>query len=417
MPLRVLKASVVRNKRVLIRCDFNVPLGKKEGRKKKEEKYVVADDTKLKRSLKTIQFCLDHGAKQVILMSHLGRPEGKVDSKLSLRPVAEALTKLLDQKVELVDKYLISNIQSPISLLENLRFHAGEKKNDSQFAKQLAKLADVYVNEAFASSHRTHASVVGVAKLLPSHAGFSLVEETQQLQQLLDKPKHPFVVVVGGAKISDKLSAIEHLSQIADCVLVGGAIANNFLKAEHIQVYKSYLEDSPADLRKEGVDYVQLADKLLDENKQESFVLSGIPLPKILYPIDVVTGSNPQATHSQQISLLETRTYHLSSNRMYLDIGPQTIRLYEQVLAQAKTVFWNGPMGVFENPVFAKGSKAIATAIAKNSGHTVIGGGETIKTSDSFQLTKKYSYVSAAGGAALEFLSGKTLPGLTPLYA
>lgn len=414
MKLKTISQKATDDKRVLVRVDYNVPLKETNG------SWQVANDSKLRATLPTIKLLLEAKAKQIILCSHLGRPKGKPAEKLSLKPVAKKLGELLKennltQVVDFAPSPSEISPESKLLLLENLRFDPGEKKNDPVFAKKLSGLADIYVNDAFSASHRQHASIVGIAKYLPSFAGLTLVEELQSLQRLLESPKRPFVVMVGGAKISDKLSAIEHLSKIADTILVGGGIANNFLKAEHFEVYHSYLEDAPADLNKEGMDFVKLADKLLDENRQQSTMLGNYPLPKILYPLDVLVASSPESKSSKTLNLLRTEQKKLGEESMFLDIGPKTIALYSEVIKKAKTVFWNGPMGVFENPEFENGTKKLAKVLSESKAFSVLGGGDTIRAIEHFSLRDDFSYVSNAGGAALEFLSGKMLPGLEPL--
>ncbi len=439
MQLKSINKSNISNQTVLVRVDYNVPLEEKNG------KVIVADDTRIKASLETIDFLLKNNAK-VILMSHLGRPEGKVDPTLSLKPIADHLSKLLGKKVvfdglrlpageagitdhesddwKLTADSPTDHLHSTLTLIENLRFSPGEETNDKKFAKQLASLADIYINDAFSACHRAHASVEAITNYLPSFAGLALAKEVENLSTLMDEPKRPFVVVVGGAKISDKVSAIENLAKIADTVLVGGGVANNFLKADGFDVAKSYMEDSPADAKKKGVDFVKLADNLLDTNQQEHTLLEGyIPLPKIIYPIDVIAAKNKESKETHVVNLLSNSVTQqpaspaggLSNSDMYLDIGPKTVKLFSQVIKQAKTVFWNGPMGVWEESQFASGTKKIAQSIANSQAKTILGGGDTISAIDHFKLKDSYTYVSAAGGASLEFLSGKMLPGIKPL--
>ncbi len=417
MKLSLPTAATISNKTVLVRVDFNVPINKKGGNK------TITDDRRIQASLNTISFLLKHNAR-IILVSHLGRPKGKSDSDLSLQPVADHLAQVLKQPVELVRDYFSTKKkealpQTQIILLENVRFYPQEKQNDAAFGKYLASLADVYINEAFSAAHRKHASVVAVTKYLPSLAGFALEEEVTHLNQLMQKPKRPFVMVIGGAKISDKVSAIKNLSHIADTVLVGGGVANNFLKADGFNIARSYLEDTPVDAQKEGINFVEFADDLLDENQQEHSLLNGyIPIPKIIYPIDVIAARSINSEKIRRINLLSKngkKSSMINKSDMYLDIGPKTIQLFSQIISQAKTIFWNGPMGVFEKPHFVQGTKKIAQAIAQSKATSILGGGDTIAAINQFKLNKKYSYISAAGGAALAFLAGKPLPGLKPL--
>ncbi len=418
MQLKLPTPDDVRNKTVLLRVDYNVPLEEAAGGQQ------VADDRRIQASLKTLQFLLENQAK-VILISHLGRPKSAGEAGLSLKPVVDYLKTKLGVSVEFVGDLVGEEARAAVAnlspgqaiLLENLRFHEGETKNDPEFAKQLASLAAVYIDEAFSAAHRAHASTVGVAEYLPSFAGFALAEEVAQLSALMETPARPLVIVLGGAKISDKVGAAEHLARIADIILVGGAVANNFLKAEGLEIYRSYVEDSPADTSKENIDYIKFAQDLIAAHKTERVLKDDyIPLPKIIYPLDVIAAPSIDTSASNQ-----TQTINLTSNMQdqdeneqlaYYDIGPKTTQLYQEIVANAGTVFWNGPLGVWENPLFAAGTKTIATAIAKNPHTTIVGGGDTISAIEHFGLAEKFKYVSAAGGAALDFLSGKMLPGL-----
>lgn len=421
MKLRLPKASDVRNKTVLVRVDFNVPL------KIIDDKHQVVGDRRLKSALETIHFLKKNNAKTV-LMSHVGRPNGKPNPKFSSQPIAQYLTQSLDVPTSWINNCVGQKVQAAIKqlnfgdvlLLENTRFYKEEKENDANFSKKLATLADVYINDAFSASHREHASTTGVTKYLPSFAGFHLQTEVEMLSQLMTNPPRPFFAVVGGAKISDKIAVLEKLLEVADAVLVGGGVANNFLKAEGIEVYKSYLQDAPADLKKEGVDYVKLADRLIEETKSEKILKDGyVPLPKILYPLDVVAADSPESVKTQIIDLTNGMTDQIDDqNLMYLDIGPKTTRLYQELIAQAKSVFWNGPMGCFEQQPFQAGTKGIAKAMATattTGTTTIVGGGDTIKTIADLKLDGKYSYISTAGGAGLLFLAGQELPALKPL--
>lgn len=420
MKLKLPQISDIKNKTVLVRVDFNVPL-------KKDATGVlqVANDERITASLETIRFLLKHDAK-IVLASHLGRPESAKDLKYSLRPVADYMRTKLKLPVIFSKECIGKNAQKEvflakkgeIILLENIRFHSGEEQNDTDFSKELAKLADVYINEAFSTSHRAHASIVGITKHLPSFAGFALEKEVSTFAEMMENPKKPLVIILGGAKISDKVGAIEHLAKIADIVLVGGAVANSFLKADGLEVYKSFIEDAPADLKKKNINYTDVACSLLEEHKNEKMLMDGyIPLPKIVYPIDVVAGHSLEETNKNKVEIIDLtkENGHHDKNLLYLDIGPNTIKLYQEIISQAKTVFWNGPMGVWENPILAQGSKKIAASVALSPGLSIIGGGDTISCATHFGLDKQYGYVSAAGGAALDFLSGKKLPGLIPL--
>lgn len=413
MNLKQLKDAVINDQRVIVRVDYNVPI--------KDDK--VQDLKRIESSIETINFLLKNGAKQIVLISHLGRPKkaesfaetAAANKNLSLKIIKPSLEKLLEHGVEFCQSLDLS--QEKIVLLENLRFHEGEKKDDLSFAKQLAKLADLYVNDAFSTSHRAHASVSKLSTLLPAYAGFSLAKEVEMLSKLTKDPKRPFVMVVGGAKISDKVSAIANLAQLADTVLVGGGVANNFLKADGFDVAKSYLQDVPADMAKEGVNFVDFADNLLDNTQQEHTLIDNyIPLPKIIYPVDVMVAKNIDAKKTNTVNLLHCENQNCyEQDDMFLDIGPRTIKLFSKVIAQAKTIFWNGPMGVFENETFELGTKKIAQAISRSNAESILGGGDTISAIKQFGLEEKYTYVSTAGGASLDFLSGKILPGLKSL--
>lgn len=419
MKLKTLSATKVAGKKFIIRVDYNVPI--KNGQ--------IQDSKRIDISLEMIKFLLKNGAKRVILMSHRGRPRVKnswqktvvANKDLSLKIIVPVLEKKLGLKVGFcgdLQKECESH-EEKVVLLENLRFDKGEKKNSQEFARSLAKLADVYINDAFSTSHRAHASIDAIGKFLPSYAGISLIKEIEMLSKLTHDPKKPFVLIVGGAKISDKVSAIENLAKIADTVLVGGGVANNFLKAEGFDVAKSYLQDVPADLKKQGINFVEFANELLDENRQESTLIDDfIPLPKIIYPIDVVVAKSFEAKKAKVINLMSCKSGSCyKKDDMFLDIGPKTIKLFSKVLSGAKTIFWNGPMGVFENEIFADGTRKIARAVAKSGAQSILGGGDTISAIKKFGLRDKYTYVSTSGGASLEFLSGKELVGLKNIKA
>jgi len=407
MRLSSLTATNIKGKTVLVRVDYNVPFSKIN------HKFVVADDSRIRFSLPTIQYLLDRDCR-IILVSHNGRPDGRVVKSLRLEPIAKRLSQLLRHPVQAIahcqGSAVIQAVASlkprEILLLENIRFCAGETDNDPALAKFLASLADIIVNDAFSASHRAHASVSGVARYKPMIAGLHLEKEVKMLSHLLKNPKKPFVVIIGGAKVSDKVAVVEHLGKIADVILVGGGVANNFLAAEGKPVFNSYLEDVIVDETKRRIDFIKLAHKLLSTNHG-----------KIIYPLDVVAATS--INHSGKtivVNLINPLSFtKLNPKLMYLDIGPNTIKLYREIILQAETVFWNGPMGVFEKPPFATGTLKIASAIAKSQALSVLGGGDTLTAIHQFGLQDRYDYVSAAGGAALEFLAGKSLPGLTPM--
>ncbi|HEX9817400.1 MAG TPA: phosphoglycerate kinase [Patescibacteria group bacterium] len=418
MKLKQLTADLVSNKRVLLRADYNVPL------KKSGQSWLVADDNRLRSSLPTLKFLLEHKAK-IIICSHLGRPGGKTVDKYRLDPVAKQLAKLINRPVKKINapagpeaQKAVANMKpGEILMLENTRFDPGEETNGQRFASQLARLADIYVNEALAVSHRAHTSIVAITHHLPAVAGLALVEEVSVLEKLTANPKRPFVAVVGGAKISDKIEAIRKLSEIADVVLVGGGVANNFLKADGVEVYHSYLEEPTTDKSRQKFSFVGVAEDLIRKTKTEKMLLHGyIPLPKILYPSDVIATDNlTKPTQHKEIMLVNGNNHEEKQNWMFADIGTKTQKLYRDIILQAKTVFWNGPMGVFENQNFSGGTKAIAQAIAQVKGQTVVGGGDTIRAIRELGIEARFDYLSAAGGAALELLGGKLLPGLKPL--
>lgn len=433
MPLRPPRVTEIRGKRVLVRVDFNVPLKTVKTRSGQEVQR-VADDQRLRNSLETLNFLQENEVK-IILISHLGRPEGKVHPQESLYPVAQYLQRKMGLNCQFAEdcvgekaKQAITKLQNgEILLLENLRFHPGEESNDPHFAAELAKFADVYINEAFSASHRTHASIVGVSQLLPSFAGFALSFEVKMLRTLLEKTEHPFVVVMGGAKIDDKVATLKNLARLADMVLIGGGLANSFLKAGGIETHRSFIGENPEKT-------LALARSILQAHKTERSVLplkekvgnqthtTELPFPKIVLPIDVLAAKNKtidQKKDLQTISLLhDAKDRPDDIDLQYFDLGPQSTQLYCYILRQAKTIFWNGPMGVFENPLFAQGSKKIARCIADRGKHraiTICGGGETGELVNTLGLRDRFSHVSTAGGAALEFLGGSELPGISAL--
>lgn len=382
--MKSVKEVSVENKRVLVRVDFNVPI--KDG--------VVVDDFRIRAVLPTIRFLIKNKAI-VILLSHLGRPKGKVVPELRLDPVADRLGELLQKKIVKtrdcvsLDTVKIVSDASPgdVVLLENLRFNSGEEDNNLGFAEKLAQLGDVFVNDAFSVCHRRHASVVGIPKFLPSFAGFELVKEVAELSKLLS-PKKPFVVVLGGVKIETKLGVIKNLIDKVDFVLVGGAMVFTFFKALGLEVGKSIVED----------DKINVAKEILDLGKG-----------KLVFPVDIVVAENCESS-SRIVSFNE-----IPESLAGFDIGPDACSEFSQVISDAGTVFWNGPMGLFEKKPFDKGTERIAKAIAGCKGFTVAGGGETVSAIRRFNLDRKFSFISSGGGASLVFLSGKKLPGIDVL--
>jgi phosphoglycerate kinase len=407
------------NKTALVRVDFNVPLTKNQGRTQ------VVDDTRIRCALKTITFLLEKQFR-VVLLTHLGRPKGLPNLEYSVEPIVAVLESLLKHEVCLApDIQAAKNCLTAnknVILLENIRFFEGEEKNDLVFAKELATIADIYVNEAFSTAHRNHASIVQLPHLLPSYIGFSFAQEIKMLQMLMTEPKRPFVMVIGGAKISDKVDAVRNLANIADAVLIGGGTANNFLKAEGVDVCKSLVEEPTNVPNKDkknqrSVNYVEVAQDMIEKTRTHKILLDGyIPIPKIILPIDVVAAPNLDSNESEIIDLINCTAVDSSKrDLMYLDIGPKTLKLFKEILLQAGTIFWNGPMGVFEKKQFASGTREVAQTIAKAGATTILGGGDTIASIRTFSEENRYDYVSSAGGAALAFLAGKELPGIHAL--
>lgn len=419
MHLKTFTNTDLADKTVLVRTDYNIPL------EKTADGWTCKEDQRIVDSLPLIELLQKNNCR-IILMSHLGRPKGEVKSEFSLAPVAAYLKENHQLPVTFIQETVGEKVQAAaaklepkqILLLENLRFQPQEKQNDAEFAQQLAGLAEIYINEAFSTSHRNHASIAGVPQYLPAYAGLHLQKEIQNLERIMTEPEQPFVMVIGGAKISDKVEAVRNLGDVADIVLIGGGVANNFLKAGGIETHKSYLEEAESGKNEdEGSSYVQMAEELIEKNKTERILMDGyIPLPKILAPIDVVAANNKDSTETEIINLSQGMADTPDDkDLMYLDIGPRTIRLFSELILQAKTVFWNGPMGVFEKKAFENGTREIARVIAKSGAETLIGGGDTITAAKQFGFADRYDYVSSAGGAALEFLAGKELPGLEVL--
>jgi phosphoglycerate kinase len=380
----------VANKRVLVRLDLNVPL----------ENGVVSDDTRIRAALPTIEFLLKNNAIP-ILCSHLGRPKGKSDPKYSLKPVAERLGQLLDRPVQmapdcvgpLVQDMILKIPRGSVVLLENLRFHAEEEANEPEFAKALASLAEIYVNDAFGSAHRAHASTVGVAAYLPAVAGFLMEKELMFLGQALAAPSRPFVSLLGGAKVSDKIEVIHNLLAKVDWLLIGGGMANTFLKAQGNAVGESLVEN----------DKLDVAESLLREGRE-----------KLIMPVDVLVADRFDAHAQTRI----VGVNEVPDGWRILDIGPRTVELFSHYLSTAQTVVWNGPMGVFEMEPFSAGTFAMAHVLAQlNHATTIVGGGDSASAVERAGVAAQISHISTGGGASLEFLEGKELPGVECLNA
>jgi len=388
MEKMILRDTDVQGKRVLVRADLNVPL---------DEHRRVTDDTRIAAALPTVRYLLDRGAR-VILCSHLGRPKGEVREDLRLDPVAARLSELLQKPVRKLDDCVGSGVQvavrdmqpGDVVLLENLRFHPEEKANDPGFSKELASLADLYVNDAFGTAHRAHASTVGVTEYLPSVAGLLMEKEIEFLGKALESPPHPFVAVLGGAKISGKILVIESLLGKVDALLIGGGMANTFFKAQGYEIGNSLVED----------DSLATAKGLMERSGG-----------KLILPVDVTVADAFSADANHKVVAAD----EVEEGDLILDIGPATIERFREVLAGAKMVVWNGPMGVFELTPFGKGTMAVAEMLAGLDAVTIIGGGDSVAAIEQAGLADRMTHISTGGGASLKFLEGAVLPGLAAL--
>ena len=391
MALRTIQSADLSGKTILVRVDFNVPI--KEG--------VVGDDTRIRAALPTLEHLLAQKGSRLVLMSHLGRPKGGADPAFSLAPVAARLAELIGRPVQqasdvigdAVEKELDDLESGAILMLENVRFYKEETANDPGFAEKLAKLGDVYVNDAFGSAHRAHASTEGIAKFLPSYAGFLLEKEVRFFQPVVTNPDKPFVAVIGGAKVSSKIGVLETLLPNCSALIIGGGMAYTFLKVMGHTVGSSLLEE----------DYLDTAKSLIDQAKEKGV--------ELLLPLDHIVASE----FSENAKPEAVDSLDIPDGKMGMDIGPKTVAKFKEVIGGAKTVLWNGPMGVFEFDNFAGGTLEVAKAIAECQGTSIVGGGDSVAAANKFQLSERMSHVSTGGGASLEFLEGKVLPGIAAL--
>lgn len=389
MSKRSITSADVRGKRVLCRVDFNVPLDGTE----------ITDDTRIESALPTINWLRENGAK-VILCSHLGRPKGQVSESLRLTPVAKRLQELIGQPVTMVSeivgdvpKTAIATMKDgDVLLLENLRFDSREETNDPSMSQELADLADIYVNDAFGAAHRAHASTAGVAEYLPAYLGLLMAKEVESLSKLLNNPDRPFAAIIGGAKVSDKISVLQNLVDKVDHLLIGGGMANTFLLAQGVQVGKSLVEEDKLDLALEIISAAEDA---------------GVTLH---LPVDVVVAEDIHSYDGTEVSIESIR-----KDMAIFDIGPETARAYSRVILDMKTVLWNGPLGVTENHAFERGTKAVAEAVAASKAFSVVGGGDSVAAIVKLGYANKIDHISTGGGASLEFLEGKELPGIAAI--
>ncbi|RNB78071.1 phosphoglycerate kinase [Brevibacillus nitrificans] len=377
-------------KRVFCRVDFNVPM----------QDGIITDDTRIRAAVPTIQFLVEAGAK-VILASHFGRPKGQVVEEMRLTPVAAHLSTLLGKDVKKLDDSIGAEVEAAVQqmeagdviLLENVRFHAGEEKNDPEIAKSFAALADLFVNDAFGTAHRAHASTAGIANYIPAVAGLLMEKEIRFMGGALSRPERPFTAIVGGAKVKDKIAVIENLLTKVDHLIIGGGMANTFLKAQGLRVGASLCED----------DKLDLARTLMAQAKERNVSL--------LMPVDVVVADRFAADAEKQTVSIDA----IPDGWMALDIGPKTVEQYHKVIVDSKTVVWNGPMGVFEMDAFAQGTIGVAKAMSECSGTTIIGGGDSVAAVEKAGVAEQMTHISTGGGASLEFMEGKELPGVAVL--
>ncbi|WIV13934.1 phosphoglycerate kinase [Proteiniborus sp. MB09-C3] len=383
----------VSGKRVLVRCDFNVPMN---------DKGEITDDRRIRSALPTIEYIINNGGKAIV-MSHLGRPKGEPNPKYTLEPVAKRLGELLNKEVIFAKddmvagetaKEIVNNMKdSDVVLLENTRFRKEEEKNGEEFAKQLASLGDMFVNDAFGTAHRAHASNVGLSSQLPSASGYLVKKEIEIMGKAMSNPERPFVAILGGAKVSDKINVIENFLDKVDSLLIGGGMAYTFLKAQGLEIGKSLVEE----------DKIELAKELMEKARDKKV--------NLVLPLDVVVAKE----FNNETEFKTVDINNIPKDMMGLDIGEKAIRVFSEIIKEAKTILWNGPMGVFEMPNFAKGTNAIAKAMAESNGVTIVGGGDSAAAVEQAGLDDKMTHVSTGGGASLEFFEGKVLPGIAAI--
>jgi len=391
MKLQTITDMDLRGKRVLIRVDFNVPL--KDG--------VVTDDTRIKSALPTVQYILEQEGASLVVMSHFGRPKGKKDPSFSMAPVGKRFEQLLGRPVKLASDVIGEAVEKEVSslkagdvlLLENVRFYKEEETNDAQFAKTLATYGDVYVNDAFGTAHRAHASTEGVAHFLPAAAGFLIEKEVKFFAPLLESPEKPFVAVIGGSKVSSKISVLESLSKTCDAIVIAGGMAYTFLKVQGHTIGKSLLEE----------DYMDVARSFLENAKKKGV--------RVILPLDHLCA----AEFKEDATVVPVDAVDIPDGLIGMDVGPKTLAKVEQELKSARSIVWNGPMGVFEFEAFAEGTKAVAEMVASCEGTTVVGGGDSVAAVNKFGFADRIDHVSTGGGASLEFLEGRVLPGIKAL--
>jgi len=377
-------------KKVFVRVDFNVPV----------ENGKITDDKRIRETLPTINYLIEQGAK-IILASHFGRPKGQVVEEMRLTPVAVRLSELLNKPVQKVDEAIGENVKAEVAklnngdvlLLENVRFYPGEEKNDPELAKQFAELADVFVNDAFGAAHRAHASTEGIAHNLPAVSGLLMERELDVLGKALSNPERPFTAIIGGSKVKDKIDVINHLTELADNIIIGGGLAYTFFKAQGHEIGKSLLDESKLDV---VLGFIEKAEKLGK---------------KFYLPVDIVVSDDFSADANTQIVDIDS----IPAEWEGVDIGPKTRAIYADVIKNSKLVVWNGPMGVFEIEPFAGGTREVAEACANTEGYTIIGGGDSAAAAEKFNLADKMNHISTGGGASLEFMEGKALPGVVAL--